>query len=445
MNLQIGPTTPLNASATVSHDPVSTLLGPVRQVGPSVSPERRLNDWMGQSNSNGSLLSGVTSVFDLADPRKNYQTVAGVLKGDDLKWLEEAKSKGLLDQKDSQGRTLLDSLTTLSTAKLGNDLKNGDVVTQVLKDLDNTVNIYQGGRNTCGPTSASINLAQTKPAEYGRLIKDLAVYGEAKLPCVDDKIKVKPDAFQEEDDSRRTVTGRLLQPALMEYGNGDAGYNNQNERHSRQIVIPGRDIKIPGLTPREMQRVWNGLFGTKPQLLGGDPVVDGTNMSTTNPIQVVTNMLSPDRIAKGINHLIPMLTPGSKPNYTDAQNAVKEGRLPGMALIDVDVDQNGMPADGFHWVLVKEVKDGKVYFEDPNRFKAATIGTGKGMHNRPSGYQVDDNTGLASLPVESFNGTLWSMLTPEPEKFQPTPDLLREIGNARNPIDNTGHRQPIMR
>jgi hypothetical protein len=141
------------------------------------------------------------------------------------------------------------------------------------------------------------------------------------------------------------------------------------------------------------------------------------------------------------------------PDFKEARQALEHGHLPAFALLDIDQkasDQRApdlgeivtghkmnthMPVGGFHWVLVKEVKNGMVYFEDPQRVNSAQlqkdpkkkpagnltpaeIEEWDNPHNkprqRPPGYQVDDKTGLASMPLELFEKTMWSMVSRQP-------------------------------
>lgn len=355
------------------------------------------------------------------DPR--LAQLEGLLKNepDGLAALHRLQSRGLLSSQDSQGKSLLDNVYQMSRQELIPELKNrrAELVSQSLQDVDNPNEIFQGHRETCGATSASIVVAQDRPGEYMRLLKDLSGPGKSVLADGKGVIETKPDAFDERvranplhlgglgpaagsnptigSESKRTVTGLLLQPALMEFADGSADYDNQTQRHTRSNWATRG---IGGLLPDEQQRLAEALLGRKFETLGG----------------------------LGVDALIP----GHRPDYGETAEALKRFQtkdFPAFANLDVDQGSGShMPAEGSHWVAIRDVRQDengqyRVYFEDPNRLTLKPGKDGKpelripdpedkNPRYRPSGYQVDEN-GQASMPLDQFYQAMWALVTPK--------------------------------
>ena len=114
--------------------------------------------------------------------------------------------------------------------------------------------VNQDTKGTCVATSIEIQLLRTNPAEYVRLVSGLASpAGEVKT-AGGDVLKVEPDALT--DDTDRSLSQRLLAPALMEVGNGRSDYDNTEDQHHG----PESDGKS-GLTPAQADRVLESLYG----------------------------------------------------------------------------------------------------------------------------------------------------------------------------------------
>ena len=129
---------------------------------------------------------------------------------------------------------LIDQLDRLSTTNLdprvadasGTPANKKQVTEDLLKELASpSQNINQHNRGTCTVTSMSYNLANQNPAEYARLVTDLATTGKSKL-ANGDTITPPADAFIQ-DNSNRSVGERMLQSSLMNYG-AKGNYQNWN-------------------------------------------------------------------------------------------------------------------------------------------------------------------------------------------------------------------------
>lgn len=124
----------------------------------------------------------------------------------------------------------------------------GDLLGEVSRPM---AEVAQSDRGTCTVTSHLHNLARRSPAEYARIATDLATTGESRLAS-GTSVNVPPDAFAP-DSSRRTLTERLTQSALMQAARPEDPYLN---RH------PGPDGKLgtnDDGTPSDTGRIPDGF------------------------------------------------------------------------------------------------------------------------------------------------------------------------------------------
>ncbi len=400
--------------------------------------------------------------------------LAKTMRTNDLPALLSLQQKGILAKKDIKGQTVTESLLGLAQGPLikdtdGKEIDRKALLGQLVTDLDDPKVIWQGRGNTCGATSSSIYLAQTRPAEYARITAELAKPpGEALLP--DGKNKIRALQSQINNDRSRSLTGQLLQPAFMEFANGDkydykVDKDSEAHKHNANALLHKSSLpaigtgpiyakfdasektrhlaatlghQIPGLTQPEMARLTTALFGQEHEVLGSDLSIGDVRRS---------------------------LTQRAKPKNKAALEALDQRRLPAFVLMDADhgmktektmvgallkrtfpgmLDKSAlegllgkeaqdaikakrkivMPADGFHWVLVREIKDGRVYFDDPNRPSKAQLDPNDKARRdsddpaykyryRPDGFQVDEQSGLSSMPIDNFKETVWSVVVPK--------------------------------
>jgi hypothetical protein len=105
------------------------------------------------------------------------------------------------------------------------------LLTGLLEEAEDPARLDQQNRGTCTVSSATILLARTNPAEYVRLVADLASVQGTSVTAGGPTITRQPD-WNAKDDGGRTPSMRLLQPALMEYYNGPRlDYDNKTDRH----------------------------------------------------------------------------------------------------------------------------------------------------------------------------------------------------------------------
>jgi hypothetical protein len=121
----------------------------------------------------------------------------------------------------------------------------------MVKELAYPEAIRQGDKGTCTVTACAVALARARPAELVRVVMALASpAGEVELASGATLVR-EPDTVGD-DGSGRTVTQRLLAPALMELGNGLLPYDNAEDR----TLLTGS-----GLDGGEQACVAEALFG----------------------------------------------------------------------------------------------------------------------------------------------------------------------------------------
>lgn len=147
---------------------------------------------------------------------------------------------------DGSGNTL-QQLEALSTQPMVSGLDGADqLLAQVVREIAIPESIFQGYRGTCAASSAIVSLAQANPAEYVRIIAGLASpAGEVTL--ADGHTVARREPGTERDDGYgRSVTHRLIGPAMMEVANG-ADYNYDQ-------------AEDPGLASWDAERLMEALF-----------------------------------------------------------------------------------------------------------------------------------------------------------------------------------------
>lgn len=117
----------------------------------------------------------------------------------------------------------------------------------VLQDIAFPEMINQHAKGTCAATTGQILLAIHDPAAYVRVLTELA----SPSGKVGDGAIVREPGTLADDKSGRSLSGRLVQPAFMEYANGDLDYNNESDMHSN---------KRDGLNDKETSRLLQYLM-----------------------------------------------------------------------------------------------------------------------------------------------------------------------------------------
>jgi len=288
--------------------------------------------------------------------------------------------------------TLLDQMNRLSTTNLdarltttaGAAIDRKQVTEQLLQEVANPdFYINQGNRGTCTVTATTHRLASQNPAEYARLVTDLATSGQSKLANGDTITVPGTDSWQQ-DNGTRSHGERLLQSSLMAYarpgktyqnwnagpdgvrGNADDGFPDPTNPANRSIDgYPDRNGS--GLVPDELNRVLTGIHGKK-----FEAYEKSYNFQDD----------SKDRMEK----LQDQLKSGNKPTHIDIS----------------------WGTGGAHALEVEKIEGGRVYFRNPwggGNIGATGTTNGSAANNTGSGptRKVEDgNRGMESMTEADF-------------------------------------------
>lgn len=150
---------------------------------------------------------------------------------------------------------LLDALEALSSGELEPhlDAERTDLISSTLQNVAFPERINQHGKGTCAATVPEIMMASQKPGEYVALVAQLASpSGDATL-ATGTQIQ-RESGTEQTDNSGRSIASRLVQPAFMEYANGELTYDNApaQGQHSDGSV---------GLFQSQTSTLIDGVFG----------------------------------------------------------------------------------------------------------------------------------------------------------------------------------------
>jgi hypothetical protein len=135
---------------------------------------------------------------------------------------------------------LLAQLDLMSRAPTASGLVGAsELLATTVKEVAFPKAISQGYKGTCTVTASGTALALQHPAEYVRIVMGLASPGGTVTMANGDTLTRESNTLAG-DKSGRTVTQRLLGPALMEYGNGGLDYDSERDRSS--LLVSGLNV-----------------------------------------------------------------------------------------------------------------------------------------------------------------------------------------------------------
>ncbi len=259
------------------------------------------------------------------------------------------------ERRSTDGTGLLAALDRLESAPLqpamdrdreGKRLDRAYLLGGLIQEIAFPSCISQNAKRTCTVTTAQILMAKHHPAEYVRLVTGLASpSGEARLANGDTVARVA--GTEHWGTCGRTASARLWQPAMMEYGNQSATYDNVAD-----VSDPG-GLRYSGLTNQQFGRVVEGLTGLesrawyvangstaedlvaqmKQALAGGLPV----------PTSLRWGVVGPSGEADGYHKVLVTAIDGDRVRYLNPWGkeesmslASFQGRLEGANLVNPD-------------------------------------------------------------------------------------------------------------
>ncbi|HEY9843810.1 MAG TPA: hypothetical protein V6D23_25280 [Candidatus Obscuribacterales bacterium] len=172
----------------------------------------------------------------------------------------------------------LQALTEMAKAPLAPELESQRqaLVQSTLQNIAFPERICQHSRGTCAATVPEKLLAQDNPEKYIRIATALASpRGQVPESLVSEKgpIMEREPGTEIDDKSGRSVASRLMQPAFMEYANGElTTYDNATDQHTNE-----KGEKSDGLDGNQVASLMNGLFPEK-----GSYICAGVNKNATD-------------------------------------------------------------------------------------------------------------------------------------------------------------------
>lgn len=154
---------------------------------------------------------------------------------------------------------VMGSLQHLQTQPLAPELAPArtSLMRSVLQEIAFPEDIGQYARSTCAPATVQMLLAIKNPARYVAVVGDLASPEGRVRPenlAASAQIVRETDTLAD-DRSGRSLSSRLMQPALMEWGNGADDYDNQTDQSS------GLFTRYAGLSESGAVRLTDALLG----------------------------------------------------------------------------------------------------------------------------------------------------------------------------------------
>lgn len=198
------------------------------------------------------------------DQRAQYQAVADLVKDDATARyaLQQLLTGGQLTAQKTLvgGTTLLAQLDGLGKQGLASGVDRAALLGQLLGEVQNPTRINQQGKGTCAATTAQILLARRHPAEYVRLVADLAKPAGLATMAGGATLTRDPQ-WANPNDRDRTVSSRLFQPAVMNAAEGLPGETYHNENDMPYLgPVP---LFMGGMTPGGSAKVNTQLEGVK--------------------------------------------------------------------------------------------------------------------------------------------------------------------------------------
>ncbi len=270
---------------------------------------------------------------------ENYRKLAELCGGDPI--ARDALMRMLFDGRLTAGKDmagqgdLLSHLERAASQPLTPGLDRRELVTGLIEEIDNPVKIAQEGKGTCVATSATIVMTRKNAVEYARLVVDLA-RPEGQTTTVSGASLTRNADWANNNDYGRTPSLRLLQPALMELGNGFMRYNNDKDAHTLE-------------NPSFWTTVKNGWQSFR-DTLSRIPILPG-GLSGRGANKVLEALTGDDY---SMIYMVTRLNRGSA--FRRVEAASKAGKQ-----VPVGLEWEG----GGHKVVVDKIENGMAYITNP--------------------------------------------------------------------------------
>jgi hypothetical protein len=262
------------------------------------------------------------------------------------------------------GGNLLLQLNRMATEPLAPGLNRTSLLSGMVTQAQDPGTISQGSRGTCTVTTVEYMLATKSPAEYARVMTDLAT-GDGSVTLADGTQAHRVPDSTATDDSGRSDVSRLFEAAMMQVGTGLLTYSDKTDKTGvgPYTFLPG------GLGNRQVTRVANA-------------VLDG-HYRSDDAVPLIGE--------------IPYTSVGGKRLMRDLEAALAKGeRVP----VGLDWRGEGEWKPAGHEVLALKVQDGRVYFRNPWGAYSAP-GTEEGGKDSPR-RRIEADGGIESMTIDEM-------------------------------------------
>jgi hypothetical protein len=253
---------------------------------------------------------------------------------------------------------LLAELNGLATDRLDASVEQGKLLSQAIVELNDPVTISQHSRGTCAATSVQILTALEAPEQYVKLLRGLAgPQGAAKLGNGD--VIQRESDWNVANDGGRSLSSRLLQPAFMEYANGELDYLNEDDM---DLNPKTHEKVLSGLTAEQALTLLDASAlapagHTVQGVVYGPELSDAAAEGLDATIEGAKDMLMVLQHGKAID-------PASQDELMGALKRQASAKNPVYATVIYTLyPERGNV--GFHAILVTGVKDGVVSYINP--------------------------------------------------------------------------------
>lgn len=309
-----------------------------------------------------------------AAEQKTFDEIKGTMNAFGQGCFERLLEKGgLISQKDlREGKTLLAQLDRLAKTPLAPELNRKRYISFVIQQIENPGRIQQGIYATCPVTTAQYMLATRAPAEYARLLTDLAS-GDGSTVLADGTKIQRAAGSLSPDNSARVDPSRLFQAAMMQYGSTFLAYDNQ------------KDAKM----------------------LGSVNLASGLSNSETK--KVVNSMLNEHYDTVSSVHVLGLSPIGSSRVISKLESMLAKGEHVPVAL-DWSMEDELLPQA--HEVMAIKIENGRFYYRNPqgNYANPGTEIDGRVLFFGGPPRRIEDGFGLESMPVSAMPKRVTSVM-----------------------------------
>jgi len=302
------------------------------------------------------------------------------------------------------GKTILDNLLELKTSKKQKGVNGKTLTEETINNLADRTNVIQGPHGTCGAASLEYVLLGKNPAEFTKIIKDLATNGVSVLQ---DKtmLHIAPNSLNYHKGSKTTDGSTedrkdvdiIFQSAVMERVaikkavNPYSKYNVESDNSDLKSVLKGDSAS----NPIALKSLANSITGGNYKALFKVPKTD---------INIKTPAINFSTMKTDSHKILGLEIPSINIGNIGTPSSVFGHQIPSLKMKNLDISSHNINIklesfDNFntfsklllsanmhkdpiamfttdkslHYVTVKNIKDNKVFFQNTASFGKSSL------------------------------------------------------------------------